>query len=74
MICERETEIKVKKYADENNYTILANTFGALEYVTYDYENSKIAKFLKWPKGSDSITITVGDKIKKLKISELKDR
>lgn len=71
MICERETEIKVIKYADKNHYTILANTFGALEYVKYEYDDVRTTKFLKWPKGSDSIIIKENNKKTKIKITEL---
>ena len=71
MICERETEIKVMKYADKNHYTILANTFGALEYVKYEYNDVRITKFLKWPKGSDAIIIKENDKKTKIKITDL---
>ena len=73
MICEKETENKVKRYAENNNYTILANTFGALEYVKYDFTQNRIAKFLKWPKGSDNLTITIENKVTKIKLSEIKE-
>ena len=73
MMCERQSESKVKKYAENNRYTILANTFGALEYVKYDYGEMRVTKFLKWPKGSDTITITVNNKSTKIKLSELKE-
>ena len=73
MMCERETELKVKKYAENHRYTILANTFGALEYVKYDYHEMRVTKFLKWPKGSDTITITVGNKSTKIKLSEIRE-
>ena len=39
MINERDIELKVMEYADKNNFTILANTFGTLEYVKYNYQN-----------------------------------
>ena len=71
MITERDTELKVMEYASKNNYTILANTLGALEYVKYDYENMKTAKFLKWPKGCNEVTIKTNNKITKIKITEL---
>lgn len=71
MICERDVEIKIMEYASKNNYTILANTLGALEYVKYEYHNSRTAKFLKWPKGSDTITIKENNKLTKIKIKEL---
>jgi len=71
MICERDDEIKVMNYASKNNYTILANTLGALEYVKYDYTSSRTAKFLKWPKGSDSIIIKEDNNSIKIKIKEL---
>tara|TARA_B100000902_G_C26953371_1_gene736942 strand:+ start:468 stop:689 length:222 start_codon:yes stop_codon:yes gene_type:complete len=73
MMCERESELKVKRYAENNRYTILANTFGALEYVKYDYSEMRVTKFLKWPKGSDTITVTVNNKSTKIKLSELKE-
>lgn len=70
MITERDIEIKVTKYAERNHYTILANTFGALEYVKYDIENGKrITKFLKWPKGSDSLILATKENNKKIKIN-----
>ena len=73
MISDRENEVKVKKYADENHYTILANTFGTLEYVKYCYGEMKTrtTEFLKWSKGSDTITITKEGISKKIKISEV---
>ena len=71
MISERDTEIKVVKYAEANQYTILANTFGSIEYVKYDFTNGRTTKFLKWHKGSDNITIRENKKELKIKISEL---
>ena len=71
MITERETEIKVQKYADKNRYTILANTFGAIEYVKYEYNPKMVTKFLKWPKGSDTITIRENKKIIKINLADL---
>ena len=71
MICEYEKEIKVKRYAENNNYTILANTFGKLEYVKYDYTEGKITKFLKWPKGSNTITITENKKETKVYLKDI---
>ena len=73
MISEKESETKVKKYANENNYTILANTFGTLEYVKYDYTAGRVTKFLKWPKGSDSISISVNNETTKIKLSDIRD-
>tara|TARA_B100000674_G_C37015692_1_gene547534 strand:+ start:57 stop:278 length:222 start_codon:yes stop_codon:yes gene_type:complete len=72
MITERDNEIKVMNYAADNHYTILANTFGALEYVKYCYKNCKTTEFLKWPKGSDTLTITKEGVSKKIKLSELR--
>lgn len=71
MISDRENEIKVKRYATENHYTILANTLGALEYVKYCYVGMRTTSFLKWPKGSDAITVTKNGVTKKLKISDI---
>ena len=71
MISERETERKVQNYADRNHYTILANTFGVLEYVKYDYQKGRTAKFLKWSKGSDSIVIHENNNETRIKISQL---
>ena len=72
MICEREQEIKVINYANKNNYTMLANTFGTLQYVKYNYKNGNYPMFLKWSKGSSTITITENKKETKFKLSELK--
>ena len=71
MISEKEIENKVKKYAENNNYTILANTLGALEYVKYDYKKGRVSKFLKWYKGADNIAITENKTTKKINISEI---
>ena len=71
MISDREYENKVKKYAEENHYTILANTFGALEYVKYSYTDSKVTSFLKWPKGSDIIAISENGKTKKIDLKTI---
>jgi len=71
MRTERENENKVKKYADENNFTILANTFGSLEYVKYCYGKIRSTTFLKWSKGSDTMTITNEGKSKKINLSEV---
>lgn len=71
MITEKDSEIKVIKYAEKNNYTILANTFGSLEYVKYCHGKNLIAEFLKWPKGSDSLIITKEGISKKIKLSEV---
>jgi len=71
MRTERENENKVKKYADENNFTILANTFGSLEYVKYCYGKIRSTTFLKWSKGSDTMTITNEGSSKKINLSEV---
>ena len=71
MINDREVETKIKKYASENHYTILANTLGALEYVKYCYKDFKTTSFLKWAKGSDTFTITKKGKIKKINIEDI---
>ena len=71
MINDREKEVKVKKYADENHYTILANTFGCLEYVKYCYGEMRTTSFLKWPKGSDNISIIKEGVTKKIRIEEI---
>ena len=71
MLNDRENENKVKQYAENNNYTILANTFGALEYVKYCYGEMRSTAFLKWSKGSDTITITEKGKSKKIKLLEI---
>ena len=73
MLSDRENEIKVKKYADANHYTILANTFGTLEYVKYCYEENRTTEFLKWAKGSDKVTITRKGISKKIKISDFEE-
>ena len=72
MISDKENENKVKKYASDNHYTILANTFGALEYVKYSYEKQRLTEFLKWSKGSDIITVTREGITKKIKLSDVR--
>jgi hypothetical protein len=71
MISEKEIENKIIRYANLNQYTILANTFGFIEYVKYSYESSKLLEHLKWYKGSNSITITKDGNSKKINIDSL---
>lgn len=71
MISDHDNEIKVKKYAAENNYTILADTFGKLEYVKYCYKDLKITEFLMWSKGATTISITKNGTTKKLDLREI---
>jgi hypothetical protein len=72
MIPETEARFKVIKYAEKNNYTILANTFGALEYVKYEFKDGvNNTVFLKWPKGGNEIMISKNKKTKKINLSEL---
>mgnify|MGYP004123985631 CR=1 FL=1 len=71
MVNDRENELKVKRYAVDNHYTILANTFGTLEYVKYCNGENRITKFLKWSKGSDLVTISISGNSKKIKINNL---
>ena len=71
MISDKESEIKVKKYANDNRYTILANTFGALEFVKYCYEEKRLTEFLKWTKGSSVITVTREGISKKINLSDI---
>ena len=73
MICERETEIKVKEYAEKNHYTILANTLGSIEYVKYCNKGIQSTSFLKWPKGSDSIIIEDSKNKVRINIKELEE-
>lgn len=72
MISDKENENKVKKYAENNHYTILANTFGTLEYVKYCCGEIRSTAFLKWSKGSDTIIETKKGIVKKIKLSEVK--
>ena len=72
MLTERDNEIKVVKYAKQNHYTILANTFGSLEYVKYCFKDCRTTEFLKWSKGSDSITITKRGVTQKINLSEIR--
>ena len=72
MISDRVNEVKVKKYAEDNHFTILANTFGTLEYVKYCYGEMRTTAFLKWSKGSDSVTISKDGTDKKIKIDNLR--
>ena len=60
MINDYSVEQMIKKYAVENKYTLIANTFGSLEYIKYIDRNINT---LKWSKGSDSVIIA-GKKIK----------
>ena len=71
MVNDRENENKVKKYAAEHHYTILANTFGTLEYVRYSFKDRRTTSFLKWSKGCDNITVTNEGITKKIYLSEL---
>ena len=72
MISDRMNEVKVKRYAEANHFTILANTFGTLEYVKYCYGEMRTTAFLKWSKGSDSVTISKDGTDKKIKIDNLR--
>lgn len=71
MISDKDKEDKVVKYADLNQYTILANTLGALEYIKYDCRKGKMTKFLKWSKGSDTIVIKTDKNVLKIEIDSL---
>lgn len=71
MINDRESENKIKKYASENHFTILANTFGTLEYVKYCYNDYRTKSFLKWSKGSNIFTVTSKGITKKIKIEDI---
>ena len=72
MICERDKELKVLKYARENNYTIIANTFGSIHFVKYDNRGQSATKFLKWPKGSTKITLTCNEEKTIVDLEEIK--
>ena len=71
MVSDQEKENKVIKYAKENNYTILANTHGALEYVKYDIVKSRMTTFMKWPKGSDTVMLSIDGNVTKVEIDKL---
>ena len=70
MVNDRENENKVKKYAADNHYTILANTFGTLEYVKYSYSKCRTTSFLKWSKGCDTVTLTIEGVTRKINLIE----
>ena len=72
MICEKHKELKVLKYAKENYYTILANTFGSIEFVKYDDSTNRATKFLKWFKGTSKLTLTCGKEETIVYLSEIK--
>lgn len=71
MLSDKENENKVKKYADENNFTIIANKLGSLEYVKYCSVETSVIEFLKWPKGADEMSLTRKGIVKKIKIVSL---
>ena len=56
MVDDYNIERLVKNYARENNYTLVANTPGTLEYVKYVGGSSKIT-IMKWPRGCNSIFV-----------------
>ena len=56
MVDDYNIERLVKNYARENNYTLVANTPGTLEYVKYVGGSSKIT-IMKWPRGCNSIIV-----------------
>jgi len=72
MTSEKEITDKIKNYAALNQYTILSNTFGMIEYIKFCYKKNKIVSHLKWIKGSNFITITKNNISKKIDIGSLK--
>jgi hypothetical protein len=68
MIDDYPVERLVRKYAKENQYTLVANTPGTLEYVKYV---NKTITIMKWPKGSGSVTIHSGLVSEKLKLNTI---
>lgn len=56
MVDDYNTERLVKNYARENNYTLVANTPGTLEFVKYDEGVSRMI-IMKWPRGCSSIIV-----------------
>lgn len=72
MICDLEDENKVKKYAKLNNYTILADRLGYIEYVKYTNCNlGSSPVFLKWPKGSHQLILTKEGIVEKISLSDI---
>lgn len=74
MIDDYDVQRAVQRYADENRYTLIANTPGSLEFVKYEAikKGGVSLRTLKWSKGSDTVTISNKDnKFKKYKIEKL---
>ncbi len=72
MICDTEEENKVKKYAELNNYTMLADRLGYIEYVKYSsFKTGSVPVFLKWPKGSHKLIFTKEGIVEKISLSDI---
>lgn len=69
MMDDYNDMLAVEKYAENKNYTLIANTGGALEYVKVCDNNER--KILKWAKGSDFVVIKTGKKLEKINIDTI---
>ena len=58
MVDDYATEKLIKRYAEENYFTLVSNSPGSLEYVKYINNDMKKIMLLKWPKGSDTVIIS----------------
>ena len=71
MVDDYQTERLIKKYAKENNYTLVANKPGALEYVKYNRSNNNSLIIMIWYKGSSDIIIGSQGKSERIKVDVL---
>ena len=55
----------------EDNFTLVANKPGALEYVKYDRNNNNELIIMKWYRGASNIMIGSRDKLERFKIESL---
>tara|TARA_R110001583_G_scaffold34763_2_gene116319 strand:+ start:690 stop:911 length:222 start_codon:yes stop_codon:yes gene_type:complete len=71
MVDDYPLEKLIKAYAEENNFTLVANKPGALEYVKYDRNNNNELIIMKWYRGASNIMIGSRDKLERFKIESL---
>ena len=70
MVDDYAIEKLIKNYAKENNYTLVSNSYGKLEY--FKYNNSKGSMdSMKWYRGAKDIIMTASGKIEKIMIDDL---
>ena len=70
MVDDYPIERKIRQYAIENNFTLVANTPGTLEYVKYN-KNSTTMTIMRWPKGSKSVVINKGSGEERINLNNL---